>query len=131
MLCKVCGKKCEGEYCFYHNPRKPLPVKKKSPMSLIVIKRRNVKSLREFYLRIWMKRPHKSEVSGTYLGEEPLTTFFHHILPKRNYEQAVFDEENIILLTPDEHGNVENDMYRYEEVNKKRDYLKQQYNLNQ
>ena len=55
--------------------------------------------------------------------------FFHHILPKKQYPQAEFDEENIILLTLEEHDQVEMDMYRYPEINKRREQLKIKYNL--
>jgi hypothetical protein len=56
-----------------------------------------------------------------------MSTYFHHILPKEKYPEACLDEENIILLTLEEHSNVEADMYRYEEVNKRRELLKQTY----
>jgi hypothetical protein len=88
------------------------------------------KPMQEFFLKIWKKKLHYSEVSMDYLGKEPLTVFFHHILPKEKYPQAAFDEENIILLTLDEHTNVESDMYKYEEVNKRREKLKQKYEIN-
>jgi hypothetical protein len=84
---------------------------------------------REMFMSIWKKRPHKSEVSGAYLGKEPMSTYFHHILPKEKYPEACLDEENIILLTLEEHSNVENDMYKYEEVNNRREQLKIKYNL--
>ena len=82
---------------------------------------------REMFLDIWKKKPHKSEVSGTYLGKEPMSTYFHHILPKEKYPEDCLDEENIILLTLEEHSNVENDMYRYEEVNNRRNQLNLKY----
>jgi len=85
--------------------------------------------LQQFFLSIWSKRPHKSEISGIYLGKECLTIFAHHIFPWRKYPQGKYDEENIIILTPDEHGNVESNMYRYEEINKRRNKLKIKYNL--
>jgi hypothetical protein len=78
---------------------------------------RQISEMREFFLQLWKKLPHYSQVSGKYLGSEPLTVFFHHILPKEKYPQACFDEENIILLTLEEHEQVELDMYRYDEVN--------------
>ena len=81
----------------------------------------------EFFKRIWKKRQHFSEVSHTFLGHVPNTMYFHHILPKRNHPEAEFDEENIILLTPEEHAKVEQDNYVYEEVNKRRIYLKLKY----
>lgn len=125
--CKTCGKKCVGEYCFHHKPRKRIPakslaktVKKEEPI-------RETVELHEFFLQIWKKRLHYSQVSMDYLGKEPLSVFFHHILPKSKYPQAEFDEENIILLTFDEHTTVENDMYKYEKINEKRKYLLEKY----
>lgn len=64
-----------------------------------------------------------------YLGKEPLTVFFHHILPKEKYPEAALDEENIILLTLEEHDNAEKDMYKYEEINLRREKLKTKYKI--
>ena len=89
----------------------------------------NKKAMKEMFQEIWKNRAHKSEVSGTYLGSELLSIYFHHILPKSKYPLFALDEENIILLTGDEHTNVENDIYKYEEVNNRRDYLKKKYDL--
>jgi len=128
MKCKTCGKNSDSEYCFQHKPRKQLQSGKKP--SLIVKKKvSDGKShqMREMFMDIWKKRPHKSEISGTYLGKEPMSTYFHHILAKEKYPEACLDEENIILLTLEEHSNVENDMYRYEEVNKRRNHLNLKY----
>lgn len=83
----------------------------------------------EMFTTIWKKRIHKSEISKEYLGKEALSIFFHHILPKEKYPQAMLDEENIILLTLDEHNNVENDMFKYEEINKRRIALREKYSL--
>ena len=88
---------------------------------------RKISEMREFFLQLWKKFPHYSQISGKYLGKEPLTVFFHHILPKEKYPQACFDEENIILLTLEEHEQVELDMYRYEEINQRRTFLKHKY----
>ena len=74
-------------------------------------------------MEIWKERIHESEVSGTYLGKEALSTFFHHILPKNKYPELAYEKSNIILLTLEEHTNVENDMYRYPEVNVRREQL--------
>jgi len=119
--CKTCGKNCEGEYCFIHKPRKGFNVVIKEPAI------QQISEMQEFFLQIWSKRKHYSQVSGDYLGKEPLSIFFHHILPKEKYPEASLDEENIILLTLDEHTNIENNMYRYEEVNHRRDLLKLKY----
>lgn len=128
--CKTCGKRCDGEYCFQHKPRKPLAAKKgfkvkvpeKHPIT-------EMNPMQDLFLKIWKKRLHYSEVSMDYLGREPLSVFFHHILPKEKYPQAALDEENIILLTLNEHDQVEKDIYRYEEVNKRREKLKKKYEI--
>ena len=89
----------------------------------------NIFEMRDFFLELWKKRAHKSEVSGEYLGSEPLHVFFHHILPKNKYPESSLDEENIILLTMSEHDQVERDVTRYEEVNKRREQLKKKYDI--
>lgn len=132
QICKTCGKSCEGEFCFIHKKRKPLNNKAIVIKPTIVIDKLIMEekpSMREFFISIWKKKAHRSEVSNENLGREPLSIFFHHILPKEKYKQAEFDEENIILLTLDEHTNVENNMYKYEEVNNRRNYLKTKYEL--
>lgn len=129
--CKTCGANSDGEYCFRHKPRKPLVARKgfnnltENVKSEEVI--RQISEMQQFFLRIWNKRPHHSQVSMDYLGKEPLSVFFHHILSKEKYPQAEHDEENIILLTLEEHDNVEKDMYKYPEVNRRRELLKKKY----
>jgi len=90
---------------------------------------RQISELREFFLQIWSKKAHYSEISNSYLGKEPLSVFFHHILPKEKYPQAMYDEENIILLTLEEHDNVERNIYKYKEVNRRRQLLKTKYGI--
>jgi hypothetical protein len=123
--CKVCGKSADSEYCFAHKPRKRIPVS--ASWDVLILEERG--QMREFFLSIWKKRPHRSEIDDTFLGKEPLSVFFHHILPKEKYPQAAMDEENIILISLDQHSNVENDMFRYEEVNKRRNLLRIKYNI--
>lgn len=129
MKCKVCGKNADSEYCFKHKPRKKLSSKlnKKLDKSEEVI--RNISEMQEFFLQIWRKRLHYSQVSMDYLGKEPLSVFFHHILPKEKYPEAMLDEENIILLTLEEHDNVEADIYKYPEINRRRELLKTKYGI--
>lgn len=71
-------------------------------------------------LEIWEDRGPVSEVSGKYLGAECLTIYMHHIYPKSKYPQWKYFKPNIIVITPEEHSNVESNMYKYEEVNKRR-----------
>ena len=90
-------------------------------------KKRVTAMMQSVFMDIWLERPHKSEVSGRWLGREALSTFFHHILPKSKYPEAIFDIDNIILLTFDEHTKVEQDPTFYEEVNRRRETLKEKY----
>ena len=138
MKCKTCGKNADSEFCFKCKARKPLPSSGRGLTSKKMINSNNkapqgnndgYKLQREMFLNIWKKRAHYSEITGQYLGKEPMSTYFHHILAKEKYPEACLDEENIILLTLEEHSNVENDMYRYEEINKRREQLKIKYNL--
>ena len=83
-----------------------------------------------YYSKPFGKRDHIiQKLSGDYLGKEAFSTYFHHILPKNKYPEIRMDEENIILLTVDEHANVEADIYRYDEINKRRNHLLKKYNL--
>jgi hypothetical protein len=119
--------------CKNHIIKKPMNNNKIHQVSAISNKKTNSvqnnrhNQQRDMFMDIWKKRKHYSEVSGVYLGSEAMSTYFHHILPKEKYPEACFDEENIILLTLEEHSDVENDMYRYEEVNRRRNLLKLKY----
>lgn len=54
-------------------------------------------------MEIWNERPHFSEVSGEYLGKEPLTYMFDHALEKSVYPEFALNKDNIILCTLLEH----------------------------
>lgn len=132
QVCKVCGKNAQSDYCFVHKPRKAIKTKgpiKNTTREVSLEKDIARAEMKTMFLKLWETKPRKSEVSGTYLGGTFSSVFFHHILPKNKYPQAMNDVENIVILTLDEHSNVENDMYRYEEVNKRREYLKLKYDL--
>lgn len=58
---------------------------------------------------IWSERGPYCECTGRYLGEEPKTTMFHHLLPKSKYPQYALLKMNIVVLHPDVHGQVELD----------------------
>ena len=127
MKCLTCGKNADSEYCFQHKPRKPLVTGKSFTRTKKQVNGEKINQMQEFFVSLWKQRRHFSEISGQYLGQEAMSTYFHHILPKEKYPEASLDEENIILLTLDEHTNVEGDMYKYEEVNNRRNQLKIKY----
>lgn len=121
--CSKCGKKCEGSQCFLHKPRKPLKSGPKKPKSY------SRDEMLQVFRKVFNERGKKSEISGKHLGSLCLSSFVHHILPKSKYPDAVLDEENLILLTPEEHEVVENDMLKYDEINRRRMYLLEKYDI--
>lgn len=134
-LCSVenCSKPVWSKgLCLSHIKRKPITPKRGGLITVkrdMFVQKTKIETMRNFFLEIWKERKHYSEVSGDYLGGEALSTFFHHILPKSKYPELQYDKSNIILLTFSEHESVENDMYKYEEVNKRRKELIDKYNL--
>jgi hypothetical protein len=125
--------------CKYHYPKASLKSKKsfsnkvlkhiEIPDKDISKKREAAERQKNLFKKIWYSREHKSEVSGTYLGKPISSLYFHHILEKRNYKQAAYDEENIIILTPEEHATVELNKYKYEEINRRRELLLTKYKI--
>ena len=109
--------------CLSHIKRKPITPKRGGLIAAkrdMFVQKTKIETMRNLFLEIWKERKHYSEVSGDYLGSEALSTFFHHILPKSKYPELQYDKSNIILLTLPEHESVENDIYRFEEVNRRR-----------
>ena len=109
MKCKTCGKNAESDYCFQHKPRKALAKKssflhKKLDKSEEVI--RNISEMRDFFLQIWRKSNiHTCENCGKWLGKEPLSYMFDHVLEKSKYPELKYEEENIMLLCLECHDN--------------------------
>ena len=100
--------------CRNHIPKESMSRGKAKPV------RTEPNPMHVFFKQIWKERKHYSEISGDYLGSEAMSTFFHHILPKEKYPELAYNKSNIILLTLDEHTNVENDIYKYEKINQLR-----------
>lgn len=82
---------------------------------------------KQFYMKIWMAREHKSEISATYLGKEPKSTYFHHILPKKKFPEFRHKEENILLVTFEEHSIIENGVKIYPILKEKYKRLLEEY----
>lgn len=57
-----------------------------------------------FYAHIWEHCKRSCSVCGKFLGHEPFTTFFHHILVKAKFPKLRYVEENIVVLCPDCHN---------------------------
>lgn len=76
---------------------------------------------KEFYAEIWVASPHVCQDCGRHLGREPLTTFFHHLLPKKPYPQFRHTPENIMILCPDCHTQAETLLDHAPKVKARRD----------
>jgi hypothetical protein len=63
---------------------------------------------RALFIRLWMEREdadghHYSALSGKRLPEKFSTLYFDHLLERSKYPELEFEEENIIIILPDEH----------------------------
>lgn len=92
--------------CKMHTPRSPIkscPLpQKKTPIEVVVddaFKQAMYKHDRNvFFNSIWAQRPHICQHCGKYLGNEPRTYMFDHLLEKQKYKKLEFEEENIWLV---------------------------------
>lgn len=87
--------------------RKPIAKVSKKKQKQLEAQKDMIKLDHEFYEEHWRACPHKCEECQINLGKEPLTIFFHHALPKRNYPQFRHDHRNIIVLCGDHHSQAE------------------------
>ena len=62
----------------------------------------------DMFLSIWNTRPHKCVICGKYLGNEPLSVFFDHILEKAKYKHLKYEPANIALVCMEDHANKTN-----------------------
>lgn len=71
---------------------------------------------KDFYLEVWIASPHVCGECTSKLGKEPLTLFFHHLLPKFKYPEFRHTPENIMILCPDCHTQAEADLDKVPKV---------------
>lgn len=69
----------------------------------------------EMMQKLWLERPHISEVSGEYLGEEFEVSFFAHVLGKGAYPSLRTNPKNIVIMTFDEHYMLDHQTHRAKE----------------
>lgn len=55
-------------------------------------------------LDIWVQRLHCCAVCRRELGDEPIPTYFSHLLPRGSYRKYKRDPRNIILKCPEHHA---------------------------
>lgn len=69
-----------------------------------------------FYAEVWAASPHICQSCGCNLGKEPLTLFFHHLLPKARYPHLRHVPENIVIICPDCHQQTHSDLDKVPKV---------------
>lgn len=86
---------------------KKSPIKKKPK----IVDQEEIDKMRNFFLSIWRKRSHCCTICGVWLGSEPRSYHFHHVIPKqrqKNYDVDItYDEKNIIFVCLDCHSGIE------------------------
>jgi len=88
-LCKSCSS--------ILNPPKKISYKSAKQKIKDVEKKEYTNKQFEMFLNIWSKRRHYCESCGLWLGNEPLSIFFDHLLEKSIYKEFALLEENIYL----------------------------------
>lgn len=68
-----------------------------------VVDREAIDEMNNFFLSIWKKRVHYCTICGAWLGNEPRSYMFDHILEKHKYPELKLEEKNIALLCLDCH----------------------------
>lgn len=112
-----------GGYCLRHQwcrtDKKPkqitrTPIRKISKKKASTLGERKLEQEKDwaFYLTIWDERNHICYETDQWLGTEPLTTFFHHVLPKgtRKYKKYRYAKWNIVIVSLETHSKAENNI---------------------
>jgi len=84
------------------------------------------KNQKELFEYVWANRPHVSEISGKpllYPNHPKFHWQFAHILAKGCYKGYALNENNIMLMLPEEHENQE----QYKIFQEKKEELKRAY----
>lgn len=88
-LCKNCFLKL--------NPPKKIQYKSAKQKLKDVEKKEYTNKQFQMFFNIWSKRRHYCESCGLWLGNEPLSIFFDHLLEKSKYPEFALIENNIYL----------------------------------
>ena len=79
------------------NPPKKIQYKSAKQKKKAVEKKEYTNKDFKMFFDIWNKRKQYCESCGKWLGNEPLSIFFDHLLEKSIYEELALIEENIFL----------------------------------
>lgn len=82
---------------------------------------------RELWTSIWEERPHIDFETDEPIYGEPLTIYFHHVLPKHDgpggYPQFRYKKWNIVIVSWQTHTNAENNIDLVPKIKAYRDKL--------
>lgn len=78
---------------------------KKKPPEKIAENRENLQKRNDFFNNVWRKRRHFCQSCSKYLGGEPLSYMFDHLIEKSKNKELEFVEENIYLCCLECHDN--------------------------
>lgn len=101
--CTSCGfskiwSKSLCKKCFLNaNPPKKIQYKSAKQKLKDVEKKEYTNKQFQMFFDIWSKRRHYCESCGLWLGNEPLSIFFDHLLEKSKYPEFALIENNIYL----------------------------------
>ena len=101
--------------------------RKSKPKEQIEEEKKEQEMMWRVFLKVWDSNPHYSFQSGTYIGEECLTIYMHHILEKELFPEFKFCEWNICILTWSEHDQCHKDLSKVPKVEYKREWLLDKY----
>lgn len=101
--CTSCGfskiwSKSLCKKCFLNaNPPKKIQYKSAKQKLKDINKREYINKQFKMFFDIWSKKRHYCESCGLWLGNEPLSIFFDHLLEKSKYPEFALMENNIYL----------------------------------
>ena len=95
------------------------------------------KKLHDLFREIWDEREDERGYCYCYETNRELPGFtfrsntccFHHLLPKSKYPELEFCKENIVILHPDIHSQVEKDIKKCPKVEKLLNRVKEHFNI--
>ena len=138
--CKTCGKNADSDFCWKHKPNKQLQQRGIKPAlakkvnagethQKSTVSNKQLSEMKQFFMRYWKEnKQHTCEVCRVWLGSDPRTYMFDHVLEKSKYPELAFEEENIMylcLLCHDKKTRGHHDIITKERV----EYLKNKFNL--
>ena len=108
-------------------PLKRTPIKKVSKKQQSILGERKLQSNddKAFFSEIWEEREHVDFETNKPITGEPLTLYFHHVLPKalHRYKKYRYCKWNIVILSWETHTQAEGLLDKLPKVKAYKEYL--------